>query len=105
MPLIRPVFLIASFLMLTLGGAQSQAPANIYGIHTWSNGASGIFSGKRGWTVECVNTANYSFDLQPSQAQQIHDENLELIIRINKEAGHTVPVNPADFDKFAQDCA
>jgi hypothetical protein len=77
----------------------------IYGIHSWASGANGLFNGRRGWTVESVNTANYAFDLQPSQAQQIVNENFELILRINKEAGLTVPTNSADWDTFAADCA
>lgn len=99
--------LFAALALCSLSVAQTSAPTpvHIYGIHSWANGANGLFNGKRGWTVESVNTANYSFDLQPSQAQQIVAENFELIIRINKEAGLTVPTDSSQWDQFASNCA
>jgi hypothetical protein len=85
--------------------ALAAEPVHIYGIHSWGSGANGLFHGRRGWTCESVNTANYAFDLQPAQAQQIVNENFELIIRINKQAGLTVPTNSAEWDQFAADAA
>jgi hypothetical protein len=80
-------------------------PPTIYGIHDWNPGAENIFrGGKQGWTVESVNTANYFFDFQPAEAQQA-SQKFELIIRINRQAGLTVPTNSAQWDQFAADAA
>lgn len=84
-------------------------PQNIYGIHTWTNGASGIFSGKRGWTTELVYThISPSWNLTPAQAQQIAGENLELLLRLDYSAdtlAEPIPLNSANWDTFASECA
>ena len=95
-----PGLVSALVAVCTIAAAGPGAPGLIYGIHDWNPGADGIFHGKRGWTVESVNTANYPFDFQPSEAQQA-SEKFGLIIRINKQAGQTVPTNSAEFDAFA----
>lgn len=83
----------------------AEEPIYIYGIHTWGWGASGIMNGKRGWAVEVINTDYFPWDPTPNDIQNVANDNFEVIIRINKIFGQTVPENPAEFDSFAQSCA
>jgi len=74
----------------------------IYGIHSWSDGASGLMNGKGGWTVEVVNTDFFFWDLTLDQAQRLKNEGFSLILRINKYFGQTIPASKTEYDAFAQ---
>jgi len=74
----------------------------IYGIHSWSDGASGIMNGRGGWSVEVVNTDYFAWDFTTAQAQRLNNEGFTLILRINKYFGQTIPAYDTQFDAFAQ---
>jgi len=74
----------------------------IYGIHSWSDGASGLMNGRGGWSVEVVNTDYFQWDFTTEQAQRLKNEGFTLILRINKYFGHTIPASETQFDAFAQ---
>jgi len=79
----------------------------IYGIHWWSTTAkASIMNDKTGWTVETVNTVEKPwygfFDL----IRSIRTEGVFTpIVRINYNWGQTIPADPAQYDRFANDCA
>lgn len=89
---------------------QSGTCKNIYGIHFWESSAANIMNGKKGWTVEIVNTEDgqsggWGINNMKNLVQQIRNQGIfEPIIRINKNWGKTIPNNPVDFSGFANDC-
>ena len=88
-----------------LPAAVGDRTPYVYGIHTWSSGANGLFHGRRGWSIESTYIASYPWNLTTAQCQQITGENFELVIRLNKEASRSVPVTSGEWDQFAADCA
>jgi hypothetical protein len=99
----RVILVICFFILLNLSPAEE--PIYIYGIHSWGFGANGLMNGKRGWSVEVINTDSFPWDPTPSDIQNVANENFEVIIRINKTFGETVPTNSSLWDSFAQQCA
>ena len=97
-------FILVMLIMLILIPLCSMAeePLYIYGIHSWGFGANGLMNGKRGWSVEVINTDTFPWDPTPSDIQNVANENFEVIIRINKIFGETVPKNSSEWDTFAQ---
>ncbi len=101
-----PILAVAVLLFVCIVAvAAAEEPIHIYGIHSWGFGANGIMSGKRGWSVEVINTDPFAYDPTPSDIQNVRNENFEVIIRINKIFGETVPKNSSEWDSFAQQCA
>ncbi len=96
-------FTIAGFLFTGL--AYAEEPIHIYGIHSWGFGASGIMNGKRGWSVEVINTDYFAWDPTPADIENVANDNFEVIIRINKIFGETVPKDSSEWDTFCQQCA
>lgn len=98
--------IISIVVLVSLAGfSRGEEPYYIYGIHSWGFGANGIMNGKRGWSVEVINTDPFPWDPTPADIQNVVNENFEVIIRINKTFGETVPKNPSEWDSFAQQCA
>lgn len=96
------LFLVFTLSVVTI---QSEEPTYIYGIHSWGWGAGGLLNGKSGWSVEVINTDPFPWDITPTDAQNIINDGFELIIRINKTFGETVPKDSSQWDSFAQQCA
>ena len=88
----------------------SSTCRNIYGIHFWEPSAANIMNGKKGWTVEIVNTEDgqsggWGINNAKNIIQQIRNQGIfEPIVRIDKNWGKNVPNNSADFAAFASDC-
>lgn len=99
-----------TFVMPICNTPPSSNCRSIYGIHFWESSAANIMNGKKGWTVEIVNTEHgqsggWGINNMKNIVQQIRNQNVfEPIIRINKNWGKTIPNNSADFTAFANDC-
>ena len=92
-------------LLLSFSRVSAEEPVHIYGIHSWGFGANGLMHGKRGWSVEVINTDPFAWDPTPSDIQNVVNEDFEVILRINKIFGESVPRNSSEWDSFAQKCA
>jgi FlgD Ig-like domain/F5/8 type C domain len=89
----------------------SSSCTNIMGIHWWDASASAIMNGKKGWSVETVNTVDgytggWGINAVKNVIGGMRAQGLfEPIVRINYNMnGQTIPVNPADYPAFAQNC-
>jgi hypothetical protein len=76
------------------------APQGIYGIHSWSEGASGLLGGRRGWTTETITAAE---SVDRSRFRAMVDEGYTPILRINHGYSGTGTI-PLDGD-YAGFCA
>ena len=82
----------------------------IYGIHFWESSAGNVMNGKKGWTVEIINTEDgasggWGINNAKNLIQQVRNQGLfEPIVRIDKNWGKNIPNNSADFTSFANDC-
>ncbi|MFZ5481838.1 MAG: hypothetical protein ACOZNI_34070 [Myxococcota bacterium] len=85
------------------GGTTVDPPQGLYGIHTWSAGASAILSGKRGWSTETI-TAWESVDVARYEAMR--DEGFTPILRINNGycCEGTIPLD-GDYTAFCEAAA
>src|SRR5689334_21098819 len=89
---VSPVVLIAT--AMGLCGPAVGSSDNIYGIHFWGSGASGIMNGRQGYSVENVwpgvkNKTDWS-DVR-AKVQGAVNDGVTLIVRFNWDAGQTVP--------------
>lgn len=98
---------LLTLLVITASLAVS-APAtadsdNIYGIHFWGSGASGIMNGRQGYSIENTwpgvkNKTDWS-DIR-QMLQNARNDGFVPILRLNWEPGHTVPANNDWVSRF-----
>lgn len=91
----RTLLVVAAVAAGTWGvPALDAADTNIYGIHFWGSGASGIMNGRQGYSVENVwpgvqNKTDWS-DIR-SKVQGARNDGFVPIVRFNWTSGQTVP--------------
>ncbi len=108
MPRSAPKLLLLVGLLLSLAhvaGGESRHCGYIYGIHFWSSSAVSMMNGKGGWTVENMQSNEWSWNV--SRFQQIYNSGFTIICRLNYRAGYAVPGTNDEAGRatYAAECA